>query len=106
MMQLVAFALIGKLIIFLLQKFPTSHLPLIGRLFEEEKFLGNLFSCDLCLGFWVFSGLSFITNVNVTGELFVYIPILSEIITGAIVSFIMHLISAGWEARYKNIVIE
>ena len=104
-MQLVAFALIGKLIIFLLQRFLTSHLPLIGRLFEEERFLGKLFSCDLCLGFWVFSGLSFITNVNVTGELF-NVPILSEFITGAIVSFIMHLISAGWNAQYQNVIIE
>ncbi len=104
-MQLVAFALIGKLIIFLLQKFFIPQLPLIGRLFEEERFWGRLVSCDLCLGFWVFSGLSFITNVNVTGELF-NVPILSEFVTGAIVSFIMHLISAGWDARYKNIVIE
>ena len=105
-MQLVAFALVGKLIIFLFQKFFTPHLPLIGRLFEEERFWGRLVSCDLCLGFWVFSGLSFITNVNVTGELFIYVPILSEVVTGAIVSFIMHLISAGWNAQYQNIIVE
>ena len=104
-MQLVAFALIGKLTIFLLQKFPISRLPLIGRLFEEGKLLGDLLSCDLCLGFWVYSGLAFIIDVNVVGELF-YIPILSEFFTGAIVSFLMHLISAGWEARYTNIIIE
>lgn len=105
MTQLVAFALIGKLIIFLFQKFFTPHLPLIGRLFDEERFWGRLISCDLCLGFWVFSGLSFITNVNVAGELF-NVPILSEFITGAIVSFTMHLISAGWNAHYQNVIVE
>jgi hypothetical protein len=39
------------------------------------------------------------------GEFF-YVPILSEFITGAAMSFVMHLISAGWEARYQNIIIE
>jgi hypothetical protein len=105
MTQVVIFALIGKLLIFLLQKFPKHSLPIIGRLFREGKLLDDLFSCDLCLGFWLYSGLAFIINVDVTGELF-YVPILSEFITGAIVSFIMHLISAGWNAQYQNIIIE
>ena len=105
MVQLVAFALIGKLTIFLLQKFPTTRLPLIGGLFEAGKFLGELLSCDLCLGVWIYTGLAFIINVNVLEEFF-YIPILSEFFTGAIVSFIMHLISAGWETLYTTTVIE
>ena len=104
-MQVVIFALVGKLLIFLLQKFPRHSLPIIGRLFQEGGLLDNLFSCDICLGVWIYTGLAFIINVNVTGELF-YVPILSEFITGAIVSFIMHLISAGWSAQYQNIVIE
>jgi len=105
MTQVVIFALVGKLLIFLLQKFPKHSLPIIGRLFREGRFLDNLFSCDLCLGFWVFSGLAFIINVDITRELF-YVPILSEFVTGAIVSFIMHLISAGWNAQYQNVIIE
>jgi hypothetical protein len=44
-------------------------------------------------------------NMNMFGEFF-YVPILSEFITGAAMSFVMHLISAGWEARYQNIIIE
>jgi hypothetical protein len=80
-------------------------LPIIGELFREGRLLGDLFSCDLCLGFWIYTGLAFIINVNLVGELF-NVPILSEFITGAIMSFIMHLISAGWEARYSNYIIE
>jgi len=105
MTQIVIFALVGKLLIFLLQKFPKHSLPIISKLFREGRLLDDLFSCDLCLGVWVYGGLAFIINVDVTRELF-YVPILSEFITGATVSFIMHLISAGWEARYTNIVIE
>ena len=105
MTQVVIFALVGKLLIFLLQRFPKQSLPIIGRLFRDGRLLDNLFSCDLCLGVWVYAGLAFIIDVNVIGDLF-YVPILSEFITGAIVSFIMHLISAGWNAQYQNIVIE
>ena len=105
MTQVVIFALVGKLLIFLLQKFPKQSLPIIGKLFRDGMLLENLFSCDLCLGFWVYSGLAFIIDVNVIGDLF-YVPILSEFITGAIVSFIMHLISAGWNAQYQNVFIE
>jgi len=114
MTQLVVYALVGKLLIFIFQKFPKSKIPLIGRLFLEGKFLEELFSCDLCLGVWVYTGLSFIFSVNILGFIFsvnilgeyFYVPILSEFITGMIVSFVMHLISAGWETRYQNIVIE
>ena len=105
MTQIVIFALIGRLLVFLFQKFPKNKLPFIGTLFGEGKFLEQLFSCDLCLGFWVYVGLSFITNVNVAEE-WVYIPVFSEFVTGAVVSFVMHLISAGWESQYKNIIIE
>jgi hypothetical protein len=105
MTQIVAYALIGKLTIFLLQGFPKNSLPFIGRFFREGRLLDELFSCDLCLGFWVYSGLAFIMNMNMVAEYF-YIPVLSEFVTGAIMSFIMHLISAGWEARYSNIIIE
>lgn len=105
MTQIVAYALIGRLTIYLLQKFPKHSLPIIGKLFREGKFLDELFSCDLCLGVWIYAGLAFIMNMNMVGEYF-YIPILSEFITGAIMSFIMHLISVGWEARFSNIIIE
>jgi hypothetical protein len=105
MTQLLAFALIGKLTIFSLQKFPKHSLPIIGKLFREGRLLDDLFSCDFCLGFWIYTGYAFIMNMNMAEELF-YVPILSEFITGAAMSFIMHLISAGWEARYQNIIIE
>lgn len=105
MTRLVIYVLVGKLLIFIFQKFPKHTLPLIGRLFRDGKFLEELFSCDLCLGVWVYAGLSFIFSVNILGEYF-YIPILCEFITGGAISFLMHLFSAGWESKYQNIIIE
>jgi len=105
MTQIVAYALIGRLTIYLLQKFPKHSLPFIGKLFREGKFLDELFSCDMCLGVWIYTGLAFIMNMNMVGEYF-YIPILSEFLTGAIMSFVMHLISIGWDAKFSTIHIE
>ena len=105
MFRLAAYLLIGKLLIFLLQRFPKNKLPIISPLFREGKLLADLFDCDLCVGFWVYTGLEFLFNVNVIAEIG-YIPILSELITGAVATFVMHLLSAGWDAKYRNYYIE
>ncbi len=102
MTDFVIYALVGKIVIFLLQKFPKHTLPFIGKLFREGKFLEELFNCDLCLGFWVFSGLAFLFDVNIIGE----VPILSEFITGAVTTFIVHIFSVGWNSKFQNIIIE
>ena len=102
MANFVIYALVGKIIIFLLQKFPKHTLPIIGKLFREGKLLGELFDCDLCLGFWIYSGLAFLLDVNIIGE----VPILSEFITGAVTTFIVHIFSIGWNSKFQNIIIE
>lgn len=106
MTRLLVYLLVGKLLIFLLQKFPKNKLPFIGKtIFREGGFLDELFKCGLCLGFWIYSGLAFLFDVNVLGEWF-YVAILSEFITGAVATFIMHLLSSGWDAQFRNYVIE
>jgi hypothetical protein len=104
-LKLLAFALVGKLIIYLLQVFPFQKLPLIGSLWKEDRFLGHLFDCDLCLGFWIYTGINFWFQINFLQEIF-YVTIVSEAISGAIVSWIMHLISIGFREKYFTIVIE
>jgi hypothetical protein len=98
------FAITGRILIFLFQKFPKEKLPFIGTLFLEGKFLEELFSCDLCLGFWVYFGLAFIFGDFV--PTIDYVPILSEFITGAITTFIVHIFSVGWNAKFQNFIIE
>ena len=104
-LQLLGFALVGKLIIYLAQIFPKQKLPVIGTLFAEDRFLGELFACDLCLGVWVYSLLNFMFRLNFLQEIF-YVTIVSEAISGAIMAWLMHLLTIGFREKYFTIYIE
>lgn len=106
-LNFLVFALTGKIIVFLFQKFPKSKLPFIGKLFLDGGLLEELFSCDLCLGVWVYSFLSFLLEHTLLEEFgFPYVLIVDEIITGMVVSFLVHIFSLGWNSKFQNIVIE
>jgi len=96
--ELLLYTLTGKLAIFILQKFASANLKLLG-----SRFLNELFECDLCLGVWVFTGLAVAFEINLI-DLF-YVPIISEILTGAAMSFLVHVFSNGWKALYNVTVI-
>jgi len=96
--ELLLYTLTGKLTIFILQKFAFANLKLLG-----SRFLNELFECDLCLGVWVFTGLAVAFEINLI-DLF-YVPIISEILTGAAMSFLVHVFSNGWKALYNVTVI-
>ena len=102
---LLIYLLVGKLIIFMLQGFPFASIPLVGQLFKDGKFLYKLLSCDLCFGVWVYTVLSFWFGVNLFGEWF-YIQIVSELISGAAISFFVHLVSIGWKDKFGQFVLE
>jgi hypothetical protein len=93
----------GKIAIFVLQRFPFKKLPLLSNLFAEGKFLQELFSCDLCLGVWVYTILAFFFKANIYNVF--YIPFVSELLTGMTTSFILHVFSAGWQALFGVTVI-
>lgn len=103
MIEYFVFAAIGRLIIFLLQKFPFQKLPWIGNWWKEGHFLEELFSCDLCLGVWVYSILSVIYRYNIVP--YFYIPVFSWVVTGMMTSFIVHVFTNGWKALYNVTVI-
>ena len=50
----------GKLLLFLLKKFPPTQV-LMGK----REVLRQLYSCDLCFGFWVYLFLSFFMDIKV-----------------------------------------
>lgn len=92
-MYLVAFAVLGRLVTWTLQT-NGLILPLIRR---SAKFT-ELFECDFCLGFWVFSLLAWVFGLNLLAP--IYIPVLSEATTGLFASFVAHLARLGWEAKF------
>lgn len=100
--ELLLYTLTGKLVIFILQKFAFANLSKRGKLLGS-RFLNELFECDLCLGVWVFTGLAVAFEINLV-DLF-YVPIISEILTGAAMSFLVHVFSNGWKALYNVTVI-
>ncbi len=96
----IVFLLLGKIIIHIFMQF---HLP---KFMKKSEWFTKLHDCDLCSGVWVFSILSFFTGVDlleVTG--FGYIPLVSAIITGIVVSWLVHIFSLGWKAKYEVIII-
>lgn len=97
-LRLLVYAVIGKLFIYALQKF-----PLIRDI--KNPFLNELVNCDFCLGVWVFSILSGIFQFVLFKQLF-YFPVISEIATGVLISFLVHLSCIGYKEKFGVIVVE
>ena len=98
----IVYASIGRLIIFILQRFPLKKIPF---LFNDGSFLQELFSCDLCLGVWVYTILAYIMQIDVLEGWFGYYPVINEFITGAITSMLVHLVRVGWQTEFTETVI-
>jgi hypothetical protein len=96
--QFIIYAVIGKLFIYTLQKF-----PLIRDI--KNPFFRELFDCDFCLGIWIFFILSCFFNIVLFKE-YLYFPIISQLATGVFTSFLLHLLSIGWINKFGVIVVE
>ena len=88
---------VGKLLIFLGQKFVASN--------SKNAFINRLFDCDLCLGTWVYIGLALAFKVAIFQDVYGYVPLVSEVVTGAVATFGMHLLSLGWRMKFAVEVI-
>lgn len=96
----ILFLLMGKIVIHVWMQF---YLP---KFLKKSEWLKKLHECDLCSGVWIYSILSFFMGVDlleVTG--FGYIPLVSAIITGIVVSWLMHIFSLGWKAKYEVVIV-
>ena len=99
-MEFVSFLLVGRLLVFLLQKFPFQK-TLISIFFREGGFLEELLSCSLCLGTWVYAFLGYLLKIDVIFSIFnVYVVGFNEVVTGAIISFIVYIFEIGWNTRF------
>ena len=96
--QFIVYVLLGKLLIYLFQK-P----PYLSK--SKVNFIRELFSCDLCLGFWVYSLLAMILKVRLLEDVYLYVPLVSEFITGSIVTFATHLLTIGWREKFSVTII-
>jgi hypothetical protein len=94
----IVYVVVGKLLIFFGQKFPYF-------INSKIEFVRKLFECDMCLGFWIYFVLAAFLKVRLFDDVYVYVPLLSEIITGCATSFAMHLLSIGWREKFSTVII-
>ena len=105
--KIVEFLLVGRLAIFIIQKFPLPKLPFIGYYFKEGRTLRELVDCDMCFGVYVFTFLAFILRMNFIQEMFGSkgLIVIDQILTGMVASFVCHIFRIGWNTKFQNIVI-
>lgn len=100
LVDLLLLAGIGKLLIFTIQKYPlTKRIQGFSPFFEE------LFSCDFCLGVWVYFILALIYGFDLFQGYLPYVPIVTEFLGGLVISFVVHLVSIGWRDKFSIMVI-
>ena len=100
MIDWVVYLLIGKLFIFLGQKFPLPDF------LEKNQKISDWHKCALCLGVWVYAAFAYILHIDVLQVLGnSYIPIVSEFVTGGIVSFIVFIFSIGWKDYFSPDIV-
>ncbi len=92
-MNLITFFVIGRLLVWTLQ---TSGLT--KKIWERSAFLTELAHCDFCTGCWVFPWLAVVFDINFMSP--EYIPVFTEIVTGILASWAMHLARIGFMAQY------
>jgi hypothetical protein len=92
------FAVVGKLLIFVLAVSPLGKIKI--------KIWDEMIHCDLCFGVWVYFGLAILFHIDIMSGTFFHIPIIGELITGIATSYIVHLISMGFKAKFTQIVIK
>src|SRR5688572_28987765 len=92
------FLVIGQLFVYLGMKFP----PLANSRFS---FVKQLWNCSLCAGVWTWTFLSIMMGESLFREIF-YFPLVSELATGGLVGFLMHIFILGWKSKFEVIVIE
>lgn len=94
------YLVVGKIIIHIWLQF---HLP---RFLKKSEWIGKLHECDLCSGVWVYSILSFFMGVGLLGATgFGEMPLLDSAVTGIVVSWLVHIFTLGWRAKYEVTVI-
>lgn len=94
MIELAAYLLSGRLLIWLLQ---TNGL--MSPVWQFRPLLTELGDCDLCLGFWVYLALA--PFVQLPGVWPWYVEM---VILAAAASFTMHLIRLGWQAKFGVVI--
>jgi hypothetical protein len=100
----VVYCLVFKTVLWVGQKASKSYLPLIKH-DKLRGFLEQLVSCELCFGTWIYTLGAFLLHINVLYE-YGYVPVINEMITGIVTSFILWVFTAGWNSKFQIVWID
>jgi hypothetical protein len=94
MSEYVFYLVVGRVLIYLVQTLPPVQSM-------KNEYFYKLFNCDLCLGVWLYFVLTVPLQVEITTQFAgVYVPLISEIITAAISSTLVHYVALGWKTKH------
>ena len=94
------FIVVGRLLIYLFMQFPYP------KSLERFPSLKKLHDCDLCAGVWIYGLLAGLLRFELLTPLgFYYVPFLSELLVGGIISFMVHIFIIGWKAKFEVIIV-
>ena len=91
---------IGKLLIYLGMKFPLPDI------LERNRKIKEWHSCPLCFGVWVYGFLALLMKMDLLSVLgFFYVPLMSELVTGGAISFVVFIFSIGWQSYFAPEIV-
>ena len=96
----ILFLVVGQIVIHVWQQFP------LPKPVKKYATIIKLHECGLCSGVWIYTILSIFMGVDLlSAMIFEYVPIVSEVITGILISWLTHIFILGWKAKYEIVVI-
>ena len=84
--EFLAFSILGRLLIYLVQK-------------------AAKFQCDLCVGVWIYAILSGLFQIRLLEDVYWYVPVASQLITGCVTSYLVHLVTIGFREKHLPVII-
>jgi len=97
-MNWVLFLVGGRILVYLWMKFPLPDK------IKKIQFIEKLHICDLCSGMWVYTFLAFFTKTSLMTLCGInYVPVVSEVVTGAFATYVVWVFIGGLNARFMEI---
>ena len=92
------FLVVGRLLIFVGGKFYRQNNI-------DIKFFNKLFSCNLCLGVWVYTIMSALLGYYVFEDFTPYTPAFSELAAGCFSSALVFYLENGYRSIHEVVVV-
>ena len=102
-MNLIGFFVLAGFLVWVIQTSgPTK--AIFKKLGEIHPLFEELRACDFCLGCWVIPWIAWALEINFLDPY--YIPGFSEIASGIMASFVIHVFKIGFKDKYCLTVLE